>query len=267
MIMRKIIYSFLILASSAVLFTACGDVEPIIYDGDPFVSYLSGTEGRYVVLSNNAPYSMEVGIPYPLDEDLEVGIKVVYATGTQGEQFDIQESVKIRAGEVSGSFFVYGYSAAMTDRTDTLIVGIDHEFASRYESEYTLVMQPPCEFILEDYIGDYTAFEQSDYEDQPYTPYTVNFAENPNGGDTLIVTGMWPGEPFKIVFNVDNPPDYTFNIPDQFLLADLGGYGETRIQDEGSGIVQTCDLTMTIRYQIYVSEGFFERALITFVKD
>jgi hypothetical protein len=128
-------------------------------------------------------------------------------------------------------------------------------------------MQPPCEFVLEDYIGDYTAYEQSDYEDDPYAPYTVTFSENPNGGDTLIVNGMWPGEPFKIVFNADNPPDYTFNIPDQFLLEDLGGYGETRIQDEGAGIVLTCDLTLTIRYQIYVSAGYFERALITFVKN
>ena len=83
----------------------------------------------------------------------------------------------------------------------------------------------------------------------------------------LIINGMWRGEPFKVVFNYDDPPNFTWNIPDQFLLEDLGGYGETRITDLGTGVVLTCEHTLSIRYAIYVSAGYFERASIRFEKN
>jgi len=257
----------LFLLTLIILISGCGEVEQTIYEGDLFISYTQGTEGRYVVLAQNIPYSMEIGIPYPMEEDLNVELKVLHATGTEGVHFDLPSSVLIRKGQVLASFYVYGHAENMTDRLDTLVIGIDHEAAATFANEYTIYMQPPCEFVLEEFIGDYTAFEQSDYEDEAYDPYTVNFAENPLGGDTLVVTGMWPGEPFKVVFNVDDPSNYTFNIPDQFLLEDLSGYGETRITDEGDGLVLTCEHELSIRYQIYVSEGYFERAFIRFVKD
>jgi len=250
-----------------ILVSGCGEVEPSIYDGDLFISYTEASEGRYVVLAQDVPYPMQIGIPFPVDYDLNVGLKIIHATGTEGVQFDLPSSVTIRKGQVTANFYVYGHAENMVDRRDTLVIGIDHENAATFAYEYTLYMQPPCEFVLEEFIGDFTAYELSDYEEEAYDPYTVNFAENPNGGDTLIVTGMWPGEPFKVVFNTEDPSNYTFNIPDQFLLADLSGYGETRISDEGAGVVLTCEHELTIRYQIYVAEGYFERAFIQFVKD
>jgi hypothetical protein len=251
----------------AILLGSCGETEPTIYNGTLFISFTQGTEGRFVVQNQNVPYPMQVGIPYPVEQDLKVGLKVVYATGIEGVHFDLPSSVTIRKGQVIADFYVYGHAENMTDRRDTLVIGLEHEDAATFANEFTLVMQPPCEFVLEEFMGDFTAYEQSDYEEQPYDPYTVNFAENPNGGDTLVVTGMWPGEPFKVVFHADDPSNTTWNIPDQFLLADYNGYGETRISDEGPGVVLTCDHELTIRYQIYVDEGYFERAFIRFVKD
>jgi len=250
-----------------ILVSGCGEVEPTIYEGDLFISYTQGTEGRYVVVAQSSPYPMQIGIPYPADQDLNVDLKVIHATGTEGVQFDLPSSVTIRKGQVTADFDVFGHAENMTDRSDTLVIGIEHEYAATFANEYTIFMQPPCDFVLEEFIGDYTAYEQSDYEDEPYDPYPVNFSENPNGGDTLVVTGMWPGEPFKVVFNTDDPVNYTFNIPDQFLLADLGGYGEARISDEGPGQVLTCEHELRIRYQIYAADGYFERAFIKFVKD
>jgi hypothetical protein len=250
-----------------ILVGGCGEVEPTIYVGDLFISYTEGTEGRYVVLAQNVPYPMQIGIPYPVERDLKVDLKVIHATGTEGVQFDFPSSVTIRKGQVTANFYVHGQAENMIDRKDTLVIGIDHEDAAAFANEYTILMQPPCEFVLEEFLGDYTAYELSDYEEEAYDPYTVNFAENPKGGDTLVVTGMWPGEPFKVVFNTEDPSNYTFNIPDQFLLADLQGYGETRIADEGPGVVLTCEHELSIRYQIYVADGYFEKAFIQFVKD
>jgi hypothetical protein len=266
--MMKILqHSIALVVFAALIFSGCGEVEPTIYHGDIFISYTADTTDHYTVLVSNAPYQLEIGIPYPVDEDLEVEIKVLYTTAKQGVQFDIPSSVTIRKGEVTANFYVYGQFAEMIDRQDTLVIGLVHEKVALFNNTFTLYMQPPCDFVLEDFIGDYTAYEQSDYEDSPYEPYTVSFDENPNGGDTLIINGMWPGEPFKVYFIHDNPPDYSWRIPDQFLLEDLGGYGETRISDEGAGVVLTCEKELTIRYRIYVSAGYFERAFIKFVKN
>jgi len=253
--------------SAALFFGGCGEVERTIYNGDLFISFTGDTADHYTVLANNAPYELEVGIPFPVEEDLEIGLEEVYTTGQKGVQYDFPESVRIRKGEVTASFYVFGQSAAMIDRQDTLVIGLDHENAAGFNNEFTLYIQPPCDFVLEEFIGEYTAYEQSDYEELPYEPYLVTFEENPNGGDTLIINGMWPGEPFKAVFNYDNPPNYTWNIPDQFLLEDLGGYGETRITDEGTGTVFTCEHVLSIRYSIYVSAGYFETASIVFEKN
>lgn len=261
----KIKYLVIVLAL-AILSGGCGENEPIIYDGDLFISYLDGNQGRYVVMAQGNPYELEVGIPYPAEEDLVVGIKVVHATGQQGVQFDLPSSVTIKSGQVKSSFYIYGSFDDMTDRMDTVVIALEHEQVAGFDNEFTLAMQPPCDFVLEDFIGDFTAYEQSDYEETPYDPYTVTFSENPNGGDTLIVSGMWPGTPFKIVFNTDDPPNYTFNIPDQWVADDIGGYGETRISDLGEGVVLTCEHTLAIRYMIYVAEGYFERASIVFEK-
>jgi hypothetical protein len=265
--MRKILqYTFIMLLPAVLLFRGCGEVEPTIYHGDIFISFTGDTVDHYTVMPSNAPYELEIGIPYPVDEDLEVGIEVVYTTAQEGIQFDVPSSVTIKKGDVTAQFYVFGQSDEMTDRRDTVVIGLVHEKVAVFNNEFTLYMQPPCDFVLEEFIGNYTVYEQSDFQDAPYEPYIVSFDANPNGGDTLIINGMWPGEPFKAVFHYDNPPNYTWNIPDQFLLEDLGGYGETRITDEGTGTVLTCEHTLSIRYSIYVSAGYFERASITFQK-
>lgn len=262
---RNIIYLLLITAP-ALLFRSCGEVEPVIYDGDLFVSFTTGTQGRYVVMEQSDPYLLQVGIPYPVDSDMEIGLKVAYATGTEGVQFDLPSSVRIMEGQVTAEFYVYGHAQNMVDRMDTLVIALEHPDTASFANEYTLVMLPPCDFVLEEFLGEFTAYSQSDYEDLPYAPYTVTFESNPNGGDTVIINGIWPDVPFKAVFNTDDPSNYTWNIPDQFLLDEMGEYGETRITDLGPGVVYTCEKHLGIRYRVYVTEGNFERATIWFEK-
>jgi hypothetical protein len=265
--MKSISLKIASLLIAVFLLNGCGETEKFIYNGDLFISFTGETEGNYTVLAQNAPYPMEVGIPFPVEEDLVIDLEVIYATGTEGVHFDLPSSITIGKGEVVAGFYVYGLSANMVDRKDTLIIGLGHEKAATFSNEYTLYMQPPCEFVIDEYIGEWTAYEQSDYEEEPYDPYTINLETNPNGGDTLILTGLWPGEPFKVVFNTENPADYTWNIPDQFLLEDLSGYGETRISDLGPGNVFTCEHILIIKYLIYVSEGDFERATLQLEKN
>ncbi|MEN8158429.1 MAG: hypothetical protein ABFS10_15860, partial [Bacteroidota bacterium] len=142
----------------ALLFSGCGEIEPTIYDGDLFISYTGETEGRYVVLGQHIPYPMQIGIPYPVEEDLKVNLKVTYATGTEGVHYDLPSSVTIRKGQVTADFNIYGHSQNMVDRRDTLVIALEHEKVAKFSNEYTLVMQPPCEFVIEEFIGEWTAY-------------------------------------------------------------------------------------------------------------
>ena len=78
---------------------------------------------------------------------------------------------------------------------------------------------------------------------------------------------IWPFFPVKVVFDATDPANFFWNIPDQFLVDDLFGYGEARITDLGAGPFSSCDQTMNIRYKIYVSAGNFEQSTINLVKD
>ncbi len=69
--------TILFLFALIILVSGCEEVAPTIYEGELFISYTRGTEGRYVVLAQNVPYPMQIGIPYPVDQDLNVALKVV----------------------------------------------------------------------------------------------------------------------------------------------------------------------------------------------
>jgi hypothetical protein len=265
--MKKITIKLLSIFAVVLLLNSCGEAEQIIYDGPTFVSYTDGVLGDYFVQADNTPYPIQVGIPSPLGNEVTVNLNVVYASGTAGTHYDVPASVTIPSGSVTASFNVSGYFANMSGRKDTLVIELVSADTASFNTTYTLYLQQFCPFVLDDFVGAWTAYEKSDYEDDPYPPYTVNFALVPGEANTLVTTDIWPNFPIKVVFNDDDPANFFWNIPDQFLVDDLFGYGEARATDLGPGVFSACDQTATIRYKIYVSAGNFEQATLQLVKD
>ncbi len=265
--MKKIAIRFIYLFSRSLLLNGCGDADPIIYEGDTFVSFTEGTEGDYFILTNNTPFPVQIGIPSPIASDLVVKVTVVESSGTAGQHFKLPSSVTIPSGSVTADIEVESYHENMEGRKDMLVIGLDSEDAANFNNEYTLYLQQFCEFNVADFVGEWTAYEKSDFEDNPYEPYLVIFEASPNGGNALVTSSIWPNIPFEVVFNISDPANFSWNIPDQFLSDDLGGYGEARITDLGPGTFSACDKVMNIRYKVYVSDGEFEMATLRLEKN
>ena len=266
-IMKNITIKLLSIFAVVLLLNGCGEADPILYDGPTFVSFTDGVVGDYFVQADNTPYPITVGIPAPASSDVTVNLNVVYASGTAGTHYDVPSSVTIPAGAVTATFDVSGYFENLSGRKDTLVIELASSQIANFDTEYTLYLQQFCPFDINDFVGAWTAYEQSDYEADPYPPYTVNFALVDGEPNTLVTTDIWPNFPIKVVFNADDPANFYWNMPDQFLVDDLFGYGEARATDLGPGAFSACDLTASIRYKIYVSAGNFEQATLQLVKD
>ena len=174
--MKKITIKLLSLFAVVLLLNGCGKADPIIYSGPTFVSFTDGVLGDYFVQSDNTPYPITVGIPSPAGNAVTVNLNVLYASGTAGTHYDVPASVSIAAGGVTATFDVAGYFENMSGRKDTLVIEMVSADTASFNTVYTLYLQQFCPFDVNDFVGAWTAYEKSDYEDDPYAPYTVNFA-------------------------------------------------------------------------------------------
>ncbi len=265
--MKKITIKLLSLFAVVLLVNGCGKADPILYSGPTFVSFTDGVLGDYFVQSDNTPYQVTVGIPAPSGSAVSVNLNVVYASGTAGTHYDIPASVSIPAGAVTATFDVSGYFENMSGRKDTLVIEMTGEGLANFNTEYTVYLQQFCPFDVNDFVGAWTAYEHSDYEADPYAPYTVNLALVDGEPNTLVTSDIWPYFPIKMVFNADDPANFYWNIPDQWLADDMSGYGEFRATDLGDGAFSACDQVANIRYKLYVSAGNFEQSTLQLVKD
>ena len=265
--MKKITIRLLSLFAVVLMLNGCGEADPILYTGPTFVSFTDGVVGDYFVQADNTPFPVTVGIPSPSGSDVTANLNVVFASGTAGTQYDVPASVTIPAGAVTATFDVNGYFENLAGRKDTLVIELVSADTASFNTTYTLYLQQFCPFDINDFVGAWTAYEKSDYEADPYAPYTVNFALVDGEPNTLVTTDIWPYYPIKVVFNDSDPANFFWNIPDQFLVDDLYGYGEGRATDLGPGAFSACDQTASIRYKIYVSAGNFEQATLDLVKD
>ena len=266
-IMKKITIKLLSLFAVVLLLNGCGEADPILYSGPTFVSFTDGVVGDYFVQADNTPYPIEVGIPAPVGNDVTVNLNVIFASGTAGTHYDLPPSVTIPSGSVTATFDVTGHFDNMTGRKDTLVIELVSADTASFNTVYTLYLQQFCPFDINDFVGAWTAYEKSDYEADPYPPYTINFALVDGEPNTLVTYDIWPFFPIKVVFNADDPANFYWRMPDQFLVADLYGYGEGRATDLGPGPFSACDLSASIRYKIYVSAGNFEQSTLQLVKD
>lgn len=265
--MKKITIKLLSLFAVVLLLNGCSEADPILYSGPTFVSFTDGVLGDYFVQEDNTPFPIQVGIPAPAGKDVTVNLNVLYASGTAGTHYDVPASVTIPSGSVTADISVTGYFANMSGRKDTLIIEMASADTASFNTVYTLYLQQFCPFDINEFVGAWTAYEWSDYEGAPYDPYTINFALVDGEANTLVTEDIWPYLPIKVVFNADDPANFYWNIPDQWLADDFSGYGEFRATDLGNGAFSSCDGTATIRYKLYVSAGNFEQSTLQLEKD
>lgn len=264
--MKSILKTIIVFAVAALVLNSCGEADPILYDGPSFISFTGGTSGDYFIQEANTPYPVSVGIPNKEGSDVTVNLDVIYTSAVAGTHFNLPASVTIPKGEVTVDIAVEGFFENMAGRKDTVIFQLLGDDVASFDTAYMITLQQFCPFDVADFVGDWTANEQSVYEDDPYDPYTVSFEANPNGGDTLITDDIYPYMPVKVTFDASDPANFIWNIPDQYMLTH-DSYGPMHITDLGAGSFSSCDMVMGIESKVYVEAGNFEQSYITFTKD
>lgn len=259
------IFTIIALFGSSIFLNSCKEADPITYSGPALVSFSATTSGAYFVQETGDPgFEIQVGFTTASGSDRVVNF-TVSGDAADGEQYTLaSSSITVPANSYIGTLKVNGIYAGFTGQVDTLIVTLTGDDVANFDNTFTLVMQRYCPFAIDDFIGDWTAYEVSDY-DGAYAPYSLTFASD--GDNSLVTSDIWPYFPVVFTFDATDPANFICNIPDQFLADDLYGYGEARIVDLGGGSFSSCDGTITIRYKVYVSAGNFEQSTLTLVKN
>ena len=196
----KILIGTFVIGSLAFLYS-CEDEDKGFYDGPELASFTNGTTASYFVQeTGDTGFEIQVGFTTVSNTARTVNF-TISGDATEGEQYSLSStSITVPAGSTVGTITVNGIYAGFTGQVDTLNIALTGDNAAQFDSTFSLIMQRYCPFLVDDFIGDWTAYEVSDYDGE-YPPYTVTFAANPNGGDTLVTSDIWPYYPVKVTFD------------------------------------------------------------------
>ena len=258
---------FLILVFASLLFMACKREEFTAPALPETISHFTNkTSGLFFVQNTpNAVYKIPIGLTTPSDKETKVTVSVSSPTGAaSGAQYSLpSNTIIIPAGQTLDSLTVRGiFSGFAGNRKDTLVFTITggDVAAADYNKTYRLVMQQYCPVNLASFTGTYIAQDYDAATNLPDgTPYTLTLTPSTSTATsgTVAVSGLW-GVPnsFNVVFDWASPSNFSTNIADQnwFIHA---VYGQAKIKAAGMGVFSSCENTVTIRYEAYVSAGTF----------
>ncbi len=228
----------------------------------------------YVQNTPNASFKIPVGITAPADAPVTINVTATSPTGaTAGAQYSLPaSSVTIPAGQTLDSLTVNGIFAGFAgNRIDTVIFNITGGDAapSDYNSSFTLVMQQYCNVVLADFSGTFIAQDYIASTGAPDgAPYTVTLTPGTTTGTTgtIIVEGLLGiPNPFTVKLDWANPANFTTSIAEQNWFVH-GTYGQAKIRGIGTGVFSSCNTSMGIRYQAFVSAGSFGTWYTTLTK-
>lgn len=237
--------------------------------------FANSTSGSFYVQNTpDASFKIPVGITAPTDAPVTVTISASSPTGAAaGAQYSLPStSITIPAGETLDSFTVNGIFAGFAgNRIDTVIFNISGGDAapSDYNSTYTLVMQQYCNVSINDFSGTFIAQDYLVSTGAPDGgPYTVTITPGTSTGTsgTVTIEGLLGiPNPFTVNLNWSNPANFTTSIAEQnwFMHAT---YGQAKIRGIGTGVFSSCNTTMGIRFQAFVSAGSFGTWYTTLTK-
>lgn len=235
----------------------------------PSVSEFIGTSpGSFFIMSSGSQFKIPVGITTVSSADRTINYTVTSPTGAaSGVQYTLPKtSVTIPAGKAVDSITINGLFAGFPGtRKDTLVFTLSsggEVQPSSFANTYRVVMQKYCDVSLPAFAGTYT--KSFDIEDAapaaPYGPYDVDITSGLVSGSTgyLLIDNFGAYGTPSIRVNLDwtSPGNFKTTVPDQFLYVD-SRYGNARIRSAGTGSFSSCDRTLTVKYEMYVSAGSF----------
>lgn len=264
-----------LVAGAAMLMMGSCKPKDSDYHTDPeYFSHFANKSLSYFYVQNvpNATFKIPIGITTPVAHDTKVTVSVSSNTGAAaGVQYNLPKNeVIIPAGKTTDSLAVQGIFAGFPgNRVDTLlfkITGVDAKGAP-YNDSLKLVMQKYCTVDLAAFSGTWNKVQDSDSPGSFYT-MTVNAvtAANYTSATTgyIIVNNLWdidgtgwPTSPIRIDLDWTDPGNFKANIPTGQNYFVHPSYGQAKIRPIGTGTFSSCNNTIKIGFQAYVSAGNF----------
>ena len=199
--------------------------------------------------------------------DTKIEVSVSSPTGAAaGVQYSLPaSSVIIPAGQTLDSLSVQGIFAGFPgSRIDTLVFTIsggDVE-AAAYNNTYKLVLQKYCPVTLSSFAGTWNNVDDNDGTGIYSVTVAPITAANQTSATTgyIMVTGLWgvPGSgPIRVDLDWTDPANFKTSIPTGQNLYIHPTYGQAKVRPTAFGTFSSCNGTLTLKYQVYVSAGSF----------
>lgn len=228
------------------------------------------TDGGTFYVRNTSPstFKVPVGTTANSNSNRIISFTVSSPTGAaSGVQYSLgANSVTIPGGKVVDSISINGIFAGFPgSRIDTLVLKIgtgDGLDTSSYKNTYRLVLQKYCNVVLSAFAGNYLRSNEVDESDpaNPYGPFEIDVTSGTVTGSKgyLLMDniGDWGGFSTRVDLDWTADDNFKTTIPDQFMFVHPT-YGNARIRGVGNGTFSSCDNSLSIRYEVYVSAGSF----------
>ena len=280
--MKKIIYIVSAVIIALLGLYACMEDSKITYSGPALVYFTAGEGSTFYVQSDGQQiYDLRLGATVAENRDRTVTLSITSADAVKGTQYNYTSSdVVIKAGETVADFSLEGlyagFAAGNVDTLDIEITGGDIPGA-KFQQSYKLILRKYCPVDLSDLYGYYETTGPRIFTGT--TPYTVMVSPNPNGGDTLVLRNFYrsydlvssysttgPYTDVKIALDYSDPGNFTAVIANErqdmfrYVNHPFGAnYGQVWAQQIAEkGTFSSCDKTITLRFGVYVSAGYFE---------
>jgi hypothetical protein len=244
----------------------------------PTQSHFANETGGSFYIQNvaNPTFKIPIGITTPVANDTKITVSVASPTGAAaGVQYTLPTtSITIPAGKTLDSLAVQGIFAGFPgSRVDTLVFTIsggDVE-AAAYNNTYKLVMQKYCPVTLSSFAGAWN--NMNDNDGTPVYSATVApvTAANQTSATTgyIMVSGLWGvtgSGPIRVDLDWTDPANFKTSIPTGQNLYVDPTYGQAKVRPVGTGTFSSCNGTLTLKYQVYVSLGSFTATTTTMAR-
>lgn len=259
------------------LFASCEDEIEKTYTGDLQVRFLSA-DADFFVQDKAEGYDVldiQVSLIGLSTKDVTVSVEVVPIDAPAGEfvavegtDFEPVGSITIPKGEYTGSLELRGKYSGVSDGSlknlRLKLVSTDAPVAENY-SEVQYRLRQYCPFIPANYEGTWDVNDISEYDGEIPT-YQVTLTHKGSNVaamvDTMIVNNLWEfGADHIVIVDHSNPAKFTVSIPEQELGYTHPTYGVMLIAEKSEGVTNSCDLTISTNYDVFVDAGFFDQVL------
>ncbi|OIQ28712.1 MAG: hypothetical protein BM564_08030 [Bacteroidetes bacterium MedPE-SWsnd-G2] len=218
--------NFIKLIVLALLFTACGDFEPVVYDpatGQTLAYFSDTTSNLEVLVDDSGAVTIEVSSTTLSTSDRQINISVNEELSTaNAENYAVPATAVIPANEYSGTFVVTGVDVSVETTTESIVLQMDAvdggivSSATHQVSIYQ-VCPIPADFMIGEYeIVDVLATVGPGNGTSNFLTGTVMIEEN-TATSRKFVSSVLPA------FTGGAPVDVTLDLVcNEIIMSDIG---------------------------------------------